>query len=81
MIFFFDGETVGHPPNCKAALEKSIFQHPLEVSGSEMNVISFAFYKEYVRPLDQDEVFEIPQFYVHRVQDHKELHQMVSYLS
>ena len=60
-------------------MEKSIFEHPLEVSCSEMNAISFAFYKEFVRDLDQDELFEIPQFYVHRVQDHKELHQMVSY--
>ena len=48
-------------------MEKSIFEHPLEVSGPEMNAISFAFYKEFVRQLDPDELFEIPQFYVHRV--------------
>ena len=62
-------------------MEKSIFQHPLEVSGPEMNAICFEFYKEFVRYLDPNELFEIPRFYMHRVQDHKELHQMVSYLS
>ena len=60
-------------------MKKSIFEHQLEESCYETNAISFAFYKEFVRQLDPDELFEIPQFYVHRVQDHKELHQMVSY--
>ena len=34
-----------------------------------MNSICFALYKEAIRELDADEFFEIPQFYVCRIED------------
>ena len=51
---------------CKPSLEKLIFDDILfrPISASEMNVISFALYKEATRPLEDDEFFEVPQFYV-----------------
>ena len=59
-------------------LEKSLFEHPNHVTCSEMNAISWAFYKEFMRDLDRDEVYRIPQFLVRRVKDVDELNQLVS---
>ena len=59
-------------------LEKSLFEHPNRVTCSEMNAISWAFYKEFMRDLDRDEVYRIPQFFVRKVKDVDELNQLVS---
>ena len=59
-------------------LEKSLFEHPNRVTCSEMNAISWAFYKEFMRDLDRDEVYRIPQFFMRKVEDIDELNQLVS---
>ena len=48
---------------------KSIFHEQRDVTFLEMNVISFALFKEATRVLEFDEFFEIPQFYVRRIED------------
>ena len=47
-------------------MEKLIIDDPYlrPISASEMNAISFALYKEATRPLEDDEFFEVTQFYV-----------------
>ena len=59
-------------------LQKSLFEFPCEVSGSEMNAIFWAFYKQNMMDLENGEHIIIPQFFVHRVQDKKELNELVS---
>ena len=44
-----------------------------------MNAISFALFKEATRELDPDEFFEIPQFYVRRIEDDIEDDSLVSF--
>ena len=58
-------------------LQKSLFEYPCEVSGSEMNAISWAFYKQCIMDL-QNEDLHVPQFFVHRVQDQEDLNELVS---
>lgn len=59
-------------------LEKSLFEYPCDVSGSEMNAISWAFYKQCMMDLQNEEHLHVPQFFVHRVQDREELNELVS---
>ena len=65
-------------PSCKMTLQKSLFEYPCEVSGSEMNAISWAFYKQNMMDLENGEHIIVPQFLVHRVQDQEELNELVS---
>ena len=64
-------------------MEKLIFHDPVlsPVSDSEMNAISFALYKEATRPLDDDEFFEIAQFYVRGIKDDVDEEALVSFCS
>ena len=59
-------------------LQKSLFELPCDVSGSEMNAICWVFYKQYMMDLQNEEHIDIPQFFVHRVQDREELNELVS---
>ena len=59
-------------------LQKSLFEYPCEVSGSEMNVISWDFYKRNMMDLENGTQITVPQFFVHRVQNEEELNELVS---
>ena len=61
----------------KYALVKALFDNPYEVNAPQMNAISFAMNKEAMRPLAADEFFEIPQFYVHKIQNEQDLDKLV----
>ena len=69
-----------HPilPSYKITLHKSLFEFPCEVSGSKMNAISWAFYKQNMMDLENWDHIIVPQFLVHRVQDQEELNELVS---
>ena len=44
-----------------------------------MNAISFALYKEATRPLEDDEFFEVAQFYVRGIQNDLDQDALVSF--
>ena len=66
---------------CKLSLEKLIFDDPYirPISASEMNAISFALYKEATRPLEDNEFFEITQFYMRGIENDLDEDALVSF--
>ena len=62
-------------------MEKLIFDDILfrPISASEMNMISFALYKEATRPLEDDEFFEVAQFYVRGIENGLDEDALVSF--
>ena len=51
-----------------SSLLNTIFHSLTNVKFLEINVISYALFKEATRKLDPDKFFEIPQFYMRRIE-------------